>query len=71
MNEHNDVTCADPHDVAAGLALGVVYGRERAAAITHLMADPGRRLRIYPEAAHGSLFQYPQEAATDVNTFLS
>lgn len=40
--------------------------------LSHLMAGliPDARLRIYPEAAHGSLFQYPQEAATDVNTFL-
>ena len=35
MSEHNDVTCADPHDVAAELALGVLTGRERAAAIAH------------------------------------
>jgi hypothetical protein len=35
MSEHNDVTCADVHDVAAELALGVLTGRERAAAIAH------------------------------------
>jgi pimeloyl-ACP methyl ester carboxylesterase len=41
--------------------------------LSHLMAGliPDARLRIYPEAAHGSLFQYPQETATDINTFLS
>ncbi len=41
--------------------------------LSHLMAGliPDARLRIYPEAAHGSLFQYPQEAARDVSTFLS
>jgi pimeloyl-ACP methyl ester carboxylesterase len=41
--------------------------------LSHLMAGliPDARLRIYPEAAHGSIFQYPQEAATDVTTFLS
>ena len=41
--------------------------------LSYLMAGltPYAWLRIYPEAAHGSLFQYPQEAAMDVNTFLS
>jgi hypothetical protein len=41
--------------------------------LSHLMAGliPDARLRIYPEAAHGSIFQYPQETATDINTFLS
>jgi pimeloyl-ACP methyl ester carboxylesterase len=41
--------------------------------LSHLMAGliPHARLRIYPEAAHGSIFQYPQQAAADVNAFLS
>lgn len=40
--------------------------------LSHLMAGliPDATLRIYPDAAHASLFQYPQEAAADVNTFL-
>jgi hypothetical protein len=36
MNELNDMTCAELADVAAELALGVLTGRERAVAITHL-----------------------------------
>jgi alpha-beta hydrolase superfamily lysophospholipase len=32
---------------------------------------PDARLRIYPEAAHDSIFKYPQQAAADVNAFLS
>src|SRR3984957_10875741 len=41
--------------------------------LSHLMAGliPDARLRIYPEVAHGSLFQYPRQAAADVNAFLS
>ena len=41
--------------------------------LSHLMAGliPDATLRIYPDAAHASLFQYPEEAAADVNTFLS
>jgi pimeloyl-ACP methyl ester carboxylesterase len=31
---------------------------------------PDAQLRIYPDAAHASLFQYPTEVAKDVNTFL-
>jgi len=31
---------------------------------------PDATLRIYPDAAHASLFQCPEEAAADVNTFL-
>jgi hypothetical protein len=31
---------------------------------------PDATLRIYPDAPHASLLQYPQEAAADVNTFL-
>jgi len=40
--------------------------------LSHLMAGliPDATLRIYRDAAHASLFQYPQEAAADVNTFL-
>ncbi|MCG7205572.1 alpha/beta fold hydrolase [Streptomyces arenae] len=39
---------------------------------SHLMAGliPDAQLRIYPDAAHASLFQYPAEAAKDVNAFL-
>jgi hypothetical protein len=28
-------------------------------------------IRIYPDAAHGFLFQYPTEVAADVNAFLA
>lgn len=31
---------------------------------------PSARLRIYPDAAHGFLFQHPSEFATDVGAFL-
>ncbi|MFE9445134.1 alpha/beta fold hydrolase [Streptomyces sp. NPDC006602] len=31
---------------------------------------PDAQLRIYPDAAHASLFQYPAEVAKDVNAFL-
>jgi hypothetical protein len=27
-------------------------------------------IRIYPDAAHGFLFQYPAEVAADINAFL-
>jgi pimeloyl-ACP methyl ester carboxylesterase len=39
---------------------------------SHLMAGliPDARIRIYPDAAHASLFQYPAEAAKDINEFL-
>ncbi|MFI0508179.1 pimeloyl-ACP methyl ester carboxylesterase [Streptomyces canus] len=39
---------------------------------SHLMAGliPDAQIRIYPDAAHASLFQYPTEAAKDVNEFL-
>jgi hypothetical protein len=36
MSELNDMTCAELADVAAELALGVLTGRDRAGAITHL-----------------------------------
>ncbi|MFC9285099.1 alpha/beta fold hydrolase [Streptomyces sp. NPDC057052] len=40
--------------------------------VSHLMAGliPDAQIRIYPDAAHASLFQYPTEAAKDVNEFL-
>jgi pimeloyl-ACP methyl ester carboxylesterase len=39
----------------------------------HLMAGliPDAQIRIYPDAAHGFLFQYPTEVAAEVNTFLA
>jgi pimeloyl-ACP methyl ester carboxylesterase len=41
--------------------------------LSHLMAGlvPNARIRIYPDAAHGFLFQYPTEVARDVNAFLA
>jgi pimeloyl-ACP methyl ester carboxylesterase len=41
--------------------------------VSHLMAGliPDAEIRIYPDAAHGFLFQYPYEVAADVNTFLA
>jgi pimeloyl-ACP methyl ester carboxylesterase len=41
--------------------------------LSHLMAGliPDARIRIYPDAAHGFLFQYPDEVAAEVNAFLS
>jgi hypothetical protein len=36
MSEPNDMSCAQLHEVAAELALGVLTGRERAAALAHL-----------------------------------
>jgi hypothetical protein len=43
MSEQNDMTCAELADVAAELALGVLTGRERAAALAHLdTCDTGR-----------------------------
>jgi pimeloyl-ACP methyl ester carboxylesterase len=40
--------------------------------LSHLMAGliPDAQIRIYPDAAHGFLFQYPTEVAGDVNAFL-
>jgi hypothetical protein len=32
---------------------------------------PDARIRIYPDAAHGFLFQYPSEVAADASAFLS
>ena len=41
--------------------------------LSHLMAGlvPEARIRIYPDAAHGFLFQYPAEVAAEVNAFLA
>jgi pimeloyl-ACP methyl ester carboxylesterase len=41
--------------------------------LSHLLAGliPDAQIRIYPDAAHGSLFQYPAEAAAAVNEFLA
>jgi pimeloyl-ACP methyl ester carboxylesterase len=40
--------------------------------LSHLMAGliPDARIRIYPDAAHGFLLQYPAEVAAEVNAFL-
>ena len=40
--------------------------------LSHLMAGliPDAPIRIYPDAAHGFLFQYPTEVAAEVNAFL-
>jgi pimeloyl-ACP methyl ester carboxylesterase len=40
---------------------------------THLLADrlPDAELRIYPDAGHGFLFQYPDDFAAAVHTFLA
>jgi pimeloyl-ACP methyl ester carboxylesterase len=39
---------------------------------SHLMAGliPDAKIKIYPDANHGSIFQYPAEAAEDVKAFL-
>jgi pimeloyl-ACP methyl ester carboxylesterase len=41
--------------------------------LSHLMAGliPDARIRIYPDAAHGFLLQYPTEVAAEVNAFLA
>jgi pimeloyl-ACP methyl ester carboxylesterase len=41
--------------------------------LSHLMAGLIRdaRIRIYPDSAHGFLFQYPTEVAAEVSTFLA
>jgi pimeloyl-ACP methyl ester carboxylesterase len=41
--------------------------------LSHLMAGviPDARIRIYPDAAHGFLSQYPNEVAAEVNAFLA
>jgi pimeloyl-ACP methyl ester carboxylesterase len=40
--------------------------------LSHVLAGliPDAQVRIYPDAAHGFLFQYPAEVAADVNAFL-
>jgi pimeloyl-ACP methyl ester carboxylesterase len=40
--------------------------------VSNLMAGliPNAQIRIYPDAAHGFLFQYPAEVARDITTFL-
>jgi pimeloyl-ACP methyl ester carboxylesterase len=41
--------------------------------LSHLLAGliPDARIRIYPDAAHGFLFQYPTEVAAEVTAFLA
>jgi pimeloyl-ACP methyl ester carboxylesterase len=41
--------------------------------LSHLLAGliPDTRIRVYPNAAHGFLFQYPDEVAAEVNAFLA
>jgi pimeloyl-ACP methyl ester carboxylesterase len=41
--------------------------------LSHLLAGliPDARIQIYPDAAHGFLFQYPAEVAAEVNAFLA
>ncbi|MGZ4288774.1 MAG: alpha/beta fold hydrolase [Solirubrobacteraceae bacterium] len=41
--------------------------------LSHLLAGliPDAQIRIYPDAAHGFLFQYPNEVAAEVNAFLA
>ena len=41
--------------------------------LSHLMTGliPDAQIRIYPDAAHGFMFQYPTEVAAEVNTFLT
>jgi pimeloyl-ACP methyl ester carboxylesterase len=41
--------------------------------LSHLMAGliPDAQIRIYADAAHGFLLQYPREVAAEVNTFLA
>jgi fermentation-respiration switch protein FrsA (DUF1100 family) len=40
--------------------------------VSYLMAGliPHAELRIYPDAGHASIFQYPEDAAKDINAFL-
>ena len=41
--------------------------------LSHLLAGliPDAQIRIYPDVAHGFLFQYPTQVAAEVNTFLA
>jgi pimeloyl-ACP methyl ester carboxylesterase len=40
---------------------------------SHTLAGliPDARIKIYPDASHGSIFQYADEAATDTLAFLA
>jgi pimeloyl-ACP methyl ester carboxylesterase len=40
---------------------------------TYLLAErlPNAQLKIYPDAGHGFLFQYPLDFAADAQTFLA
>ena len=40
--------------------------------LSHLLAGliPDARIRIYEDAAHAFLFQYPEEVAADIGAFL-
>ena len=48
-------------------------GLQEPGCCSQILADhlPNARLRIYPDAAHGSLFQYPRQFAELVTEFLS
>ena len=41
--------------------------------LSHLMTGliPDAHIRIYPDAAHGFMFQYPGEVAAEINAFLA
>ena len=41
--------------------------------LSHILAGliPDARITLYPDAAHGFVFQYPTEVAADVNAFLA
>ena len=43
------------------------------AKLSHILAGliPDARITLYPDAAHGFVFQYPTEVAADVNAFLA
>ncbi|MFF4652034.1 hypothetical protein [Streptomyces sp. NPDC001380] len=47
MDEDRSLTCAELHDAAAELALGVLPARERAAAVQHLDRCPGCRGEVH------------------------
>ncbi len=36
-----------------------------------MSTDYDARIQIYPDSAHGCLFQYPAEVAAEVNVFLN
>lgn len=74
-------TLFNPADAAADFVLpalrpgGFIQGDSDlmiATPLSHLMAGLVRdaRIRIYPDAAHGFLFQSPAEVAADVKAFL-